>query len=262
MKKRSIHIKFVFSCIIFIILISINIIASAKYVFEYSFTVANVNIDLTKPIIEVLDIQNTNEGYQEYANKTHVITLKVKVTEKNIDIAKDTLDPREIEVRVDEVKQNPQIWVNEIKRNNDEIYYDILLGNIEENGNLTVIIKDGAIINTKNMESDKKVIDTQITIDNIAPIGLFREEAIKDGKSEAVINTFEQIREIEGWEFLNYNTELRKVFTYNIAFKLKITDYAQNSADVEIVITQARNIENKKEILNSEWMFNSRLVKN
>ena len=254
MKKNKIHNKFVLSCIIFIILISINLVTSAKYVFEYNFTVAKVNIDLTKPNIELLEIQNTNKGYEKYANNTHLITIKIKIIEDDID-TKNILDPQKIEINVDEIKQEPEISVNEVKRSNNEIYYDILLKNIKGNGNLTVIIQEGAITNNKNRKNDEKIIDTQITIDNIAPIALFREEIIENEKVEAVINTLETIRNIDGWNIFN-NTELRKIFDYNIAFKLELFDYAQNSVNVQIVITQAKNIENKKSILNPEGLFN------
>ena len=130
-----------------------------------------------------------------------------------------------------------------------------MLKNIKGNGNLTVIIQEGAITNNKNRKNDEKIIDTQITIDNIAPIALFREEIIENEKVEAVINTLETIRNIDGWNIFN-NTELRKIFDYNIAFKLELFDYAQNSVNVQIVITQAKNIENKKSILNPEGLFN------
>ena len=132
MKKNKIHNKFVLSCIIFIILISINLVTSAKYVFEYNFTVAKVNIDLTKPNIELLEIQNTNKGYEKYSINTHLITIKIKIIEDDID-TKNILDPQKIEINVDEIKQEPEISVNEVKRSNNEIYYDILLKNIKGN---------------------------------------------------------------------------------------------------------------------------------
>ena len=43
-----------------------------------------MNIDRTKPKIELIEIQNTNTNYPKYANKTHTISFKIKITEKNI----------------------------------------------------------------------------------------------------------------------------------------------------------------------------------
>lgn len=244
MKKRNMKNKLFISSIIFIILICINVITNAKYIFEYSFAVANVNIDLSKPVIEVIDIENSNIGYEKYANKTHQIIIKIKVVEKNIDIALDSLDPREIEVRVDQTKQDPIIKVFETGRNNDEIYYDIWIANIQGNGNLSLIIAEGAIRDTKDMKSEKKVIDTQITVDNMAPMVIYNKHIIGENKVEVVLNTLEPIRKIEGWEEYRSSTEFRKIFTSNIAFKLQLTDYAQNSIDVEIVITEAGKLGN------------------
>ena len=51
---------------------------------ENTIDVANMNIDRTKPKIELIEIQNTNTNYPKYANKTHTISFKIKVTEKNI----------------------------------------------------------------------------------------------------------------------------------------------------------------------------------
>ena len=42
-----------------------------------------MNIDRTKPKIELIEIQNTNTNYPKYANKTHTISFKIKVTAKN-----------------------------------------------------------------------------------------------------------------------------------------------------------------------------------
>ena len=56
----------------------------AKYIFQNEFCVANLNIDRTKPKIELVDIKNTNSEYPNYANKTHIITVRIKVTDKNL----------------------------------------------------------------------------------------------------------------------------------------------------------------------------------
>ena len=64
--------------------ISISTIIQAKYIFQNEFCVANLDIDRTKPKIELLSIQNNNVGYEGYANKTHIITIKLKITDKNL----------------------------------------------------------------------------------------------------------------------------------------------------------------------------------
>ena len=41
------------------------------------------NIDKEPPIAEIIEIINTNTGYESYANKTHEITVKIKISDEN-----------------------------------------------------------------------------------------------------------------------------------------------------------------------------------
>ena len=241
MKKRNVKNKLLISSIIFIVLIEINVMTNAKYIFEYSFNVANVNIDLTKPEIEIISIENNNEGYEKYANKTHEIKIKLKVVQKNIDIGYDTIEPREIEVEVGEAQKIPIKRIVETERNNDEIYYEITLTYILGDGNLSLTIIDGAIKNSKKMKSDTKTIDTQITIDNSEPTLTYDTYMVDKDTIGVKVTTSEPVRDVEGWEKLESNTEFRKSFTGNSACKLEITDYAQNIGTFEIVIQSAKN---------------------
>ena len=79
MDKRKI---FLLAFIIFIL--GINSIAYGKYVIDYVSTVAKIDIDRTPPKITILEMNNTNTNYEAYANKTHTLTAKIKVIEKNI----------------------------------------------------------------------------------------------------------------------------------------------------------------------------------
>ena len=58
--------KIIFLGIIIIFLITIHTSSSAKYIFNNQFEIADLNIDRTKPKIEVIDIQNTNKGHVIY----------------------------------------------------------------------------------------------------------------------------------------------------------------------------------------------------
>ena len=71
-------------------IISISTTIHAKYIFQNEFYIANLNIDRTKPKIELVNITNNNTGYESYANNRHTITIKVKITDKNLkDVIKD-----------------------------------------------------------------------------------------------------------------------------------------------------------------------------
>ena len=60
----------------FIIIVLINTNIYAKYVIEYTNTVANIKIDNIPPSIQLMSINNTNTLYGGYANQTHTIKVQ------------------------------------------------------------------------------------------------------------------------------------------------------------------------------------------
>lgn len=161
-----------------LLLISINSISNAKYIFDFEFDVADLNIDRTKPKIEYISVYNNNLGYEKYANKTHIIKVNVKVTEKNI--GQDILENDEIKLKVnDKFVNNSEIVVKLIEKNVDSYIYEITLKNLTGNGLLDIVIEKGAITDLGGLESDQLLINTGITIDNIAPETEFRKKRSK-----------------------------------------------------------------------------------
>ena len=68
----------VFFCVfILIVLISLN--CYAKYVIESNIEVATIKIDGERPIIELVEIENSNNKYPQYASERHTIKAKIKV---------------------------------------------------------------------------------------------------------------------------------------------------------------------------------------
>ena len=202
-----------------------------------------MNIDRTKPKIELIEIQNTNTNYPKYANKTHRISFKIKVTEKNIkenNFVKDffgfKLDGKNIDI------VNGNLSIKEIESTNEGKIYKIDIKGISGNGKLSMQIKEGAIIDKGGLKSESQNIQTGITIDNIAPVGKFKETKIQDGKVNGEITLNENIRKIDGWSFKDNNLKITKEFTNNISYQLPITDYAGNTSNVDINITQATYI--------------------
>lgn len=225
------------------ILISINTISSAKYIIENTIDVANMNIDRTKPKIELIEIQNTNTNYPKYANKTHTISFKIKVTEKKIkenNFVKDFLGFKLDENNINIAEDN--FSIKEIESTNEGKIYKIDIKGIIGNGKLSMQIKEGAIIDKGGLKSKSQNIQTGITIDNTAPVGKFKEVKIQDGKVNGEITLSENIRKIDGWSFKDNNLKITKEFTNNISYKLPITDYAGNTSNVDINITQATYI--------------------
>lgn len=202
-----------------------------------------MNIDRTKPKIELIEIQNTNTNYPKYANKTHTISFKIKVTEKKIkenNFVKDffgfKLDENNINIAEDNFS------IKEIESTNEGKIYKIDIKGIIGNGKLSMQIKEGAIIDKGGLKSESQNIQTGITIDNTAPVGKFKEVKIQDGKVNGEITLSENIRKIDGWSFKDNNLKITKEFTNNISYQLPITDYAGNTSNVDINITEATYI--------------------
>lgn len=231
--------KIIYLFLLVIFLLSVNTITSAKYVIDKNMLIANINIDRTKPVIEVIQIKNTNEGYEKYANKTHTITVTIKIIEKNI---KDVyLDKQHIDLFVGDKSVIPNnLTVNKIQAN--ENIYELVFNGISENGNLNINIKKGTVIDKAGWENEVVNINTQIVIDNIAPEGIFTEQSIDVGKVNANIKLSEQIRNLDGWQFSEDNLNINKDFTNNISYELPIMDFAGNVSKVNIDITKATYI--------------------
>ena len=147
-----------------------------------------------------------------------------KLYENNINIAEDNFS------------------IKEIESTNEGKIYKIDIKGIIGNGKLSMQIKEGAIIDKGGLKSESQNIQTGITIDNTAPVGKFKEVKIQDGKVNGEIILSENIRKIDGWSFKDNNLKITKEFTNNISYQLPITDYAGNTSNVDINITQATYI--------------------
>lgn len=219
----------------------INTVANAKYIIKNEFYIANLNIDRTKPKIELIGITNTNTHYENYANKTHTINVKVKITDQNF--KNIFCDKEHIKIKIDNTYINSEdMEITRIKDLREEKNYQIQLRNIEGNGKLKIEFIEGTAIDLSELKNDKVEFDTNIIIDNTKPTGEFVENKIANGKINGVINVSEQIRNVEGWDFSGDKQHLSKEFTNNISYKLPIKDYAGNENFVEVNITQATYI--------------------
>lgn len=226
---------------LFIVIIAMGSVTSAKYLIEYQNKVVVIDIDRNPPKIELVGLQNTNVGYEKYANQTHTITAQIKVTEEHIISNNMSLENLVVQVNGKDAEiQN--IKVVEKKREGDSIYYDIILTGIQTEGILSFIIKEGTIVDKSYNVNPETVISTDIQIDNTSPDGIFSETEIEEGKVLATILANEKIRGVEGWKLTQNEMQLEKEFTNNISYIFTITDLAQNTKEIEINISKATNI--------------------
>lgn len=227
--------------LISISIISINTIINAKYIIQNEFNIASLDIDRTKPKIELISITNNNTGYEAYANKTHTIDITVKITDRNL---KDIFcDKDHIKVKLDGKYINLEnMKFTKTKDLKEEKIYQIQLKNIEENGKLKIEFIEGTAIDIAELKNDKVEFDTNIIIDNILPKGELTENKISEGKVNGIINLSEKIRKLEGWELSEDKLKAEKEFTNNISYELPIIDYAGNKSIINVNITKATYI--------------------
>ena len=140
--------------IIFVALLGINTAVYGKYVIEYTNTIANIDIDRNPPKIEMLNIENTNTGYEKYANQTHTITAKIKVTEKNI--IQNNFNKDNVQILIGGQVQNiPNMEISQIEKGNDYIIYKVVLQKILGDGILEIKVNAGTIIDKSNNQIKK-----------------------------------------------------------------------------------------------------------
>ena len=222
--------------LIAIVLLQIAIVnnkVDAKYSMQNEFYIANIDIDNTKPKIEIISITNDNVGYNGYANKNNIINIEVKFTDKNIENI--FLDENHIKFKLDD--ENATIGnISFIKQKDEtmEKIYKIELKNIEGNGKLKIEFMEGIIEDLGELKNEYIEYDTNIIIDNIAPTGEFTEEILSDGKSKGSIVLNELIRELEGWNTIDNGLKIEKEFTNKISYELPIYDLAGNKTIINI----------------------------
>ncbi len=233
---------FLIFCLFFIILFMIPFFyqnSFSKYIIDDSFTAINIQID-KKPIIEVISVSNTNTDYEKYANYTHDITLRIKITEKNIKINQCNSDTIQILINNEIVSSSMQVDL--ISSQNGIYIYDITISNLTGNGSLSVVFPEGMIEDIYGQKNDYLKYDTNIIIDNIAPSSTCEELSVEDGKSQYIISANESLRPIDSWDFYQSNTAISKVFPSPISYPITITDYASNTSEVLINVQNATNI--------------------
>ena len=233
MDKRKI---FLLAFIIFIL--GINSIAYGKYVIDYVSTVAKIDIDRTPPKITILEMNNTNTNYEAYANKTHTLTAKIKVIEKNI--VENNFNTNNVKILVNkQVQENKIISINKIEEKQDYIIYEVILENILGDGILEIKVNEGTIVDKSNNINEETILATGIKIDNTPPETTFKQKLLESGKVNANITANEGIRAVEGWNISDDKKTLNKEFPSNTSYIFEVTDFAQNTSEVNVKITQA-----------------------
>ena len=137
------------------------------------------------------------------------------------------------------------------------IIYEIKLNKILGDGNLKIKVKEGTIKDVSGNINQETILDTKIQIDNTIPVISFTQQESQNGKIIANLKANEKIRTVNGWDLSEDRLTLSKEFASNVSYPFKITDLAQNIAEVDLNITKATNIVIKYGAFNqkTKWSF-------
>lgn len=212
----------------------------AKYTIEDIHPVAKINIDCSEPIIQMMKVTNSND-YSAYANKTHTISVQLKVIEKNI--IQNNLSPTTLKIKVGDNFITPTFQsFSLVSSTPTEKNYEFSFTNATSDGSFRLVIPEGIIKDKSGQVNSEKTYITGIRIDNTPPSGSLKETYLSNGKSKAEISLSEIVRPISGWN-LNYSTDtLSKEFPNPVSYSLPIIDYAQNSSEVLLKIVKPTSI--------------------
>ena len=210
------------------------------------------NIDRQKPEIEVISIQNSNKNYEEYANNNHNVVARIQI--KDIKLQSNN-NLELLNIKVGENINQCYKEINIINQNETEITFDINISSIENNGRLKINFPENYIVDFAGNGNEKIEFDLGIEIDNINPKGEYLQNILENGKVEAIIQTDEVIRNIDGWN--GNGVRFTKVFPANVSYIIKVFDYAENMSELEVNVTNASYIKLIYAAHNSEigWTF-------
>lgn len=206
---------------------------------ESNANIIITNIDKEPPIAEIIEIKNTNTGYEKYANKTHEIIVKIKISDENKII--DNL--QDFKILVGDKENNCTKEINKIQEEENYIIYELKLKNIEENGQLVIKILENSFEDIVGNKMSEKTLDIGIKIDNISPVIEYNQNKLEDGKILAQIIGNEEIRQISGWELDKTQKINSKKFISDIKYQKEVKDLAGNVANVEIDVKDSEFLE-------------------
>ena len=99
----------------FIICLNVKTQIYAKYTISHNFDIANIELDRTKPTIQIIKEETTNIQNNKYANNKDEIILIAEIKERNIE--KEAIDKSKITVKVENKTINPNIEIKKVEEN-------------------------------------------------------------------------------------------------------------------------------------------------
>ncbi len=223
---------------IFVACLFFQVTSYSKYVFSSTLDAVDINVDRVKPILSVLDVQNSNTKHTSYASKKHTITLNVQEEEKNMNNV--GIDKEKIEILVGgKIVKPSEVKISNVSKDGQKAIYKIIISGITGDGNLQVKFKEGTVVDMAGWKNEQCIHDTKIIIDNTIPDITFLETLISKGNSQGKITSNEVIEGVSGWNIDISKKILSKNYEKNTSEQVTITDYAGNENNISIKIEKA-----------------------
>ena len=223
----------------------------AKYIFKYEETIFELDIDRTLPKAEVIQITNTNAGYENYANKSHEILITIKVFDNHQLI--NNLKDFEIFVNTKESDCTKETKI--LEKTENYIIYQLKLTNILEEGELFIKIPENSFEDNSKNKMEECLLKTGIFIDNTAPVVNYSQTIKSNGKVVANLISNEEVRNLDGWLLDDTRKIHSKEFISDVSYHRNIIDLAGNISNVNIDVKDATylGLEIKAHMSSSAW---------
>ena len=222
---------------IFICCIMISTNANAKYIYDEIIDVADINIKITVPKLRVTKYTGGKPEYNYNIMSGSGIILNVEAIGEGFDeMQKDKIEclvnGKAIEVG--------KIRINKLKDvdGGSEFYINITTFYTEEEGMISIVFKEGAVIDKNGIPNKEFRYDTTTFINKGAPSLTIIQKKLEDGSVEVKIISEEPVKEVENWIRDETNTTLTKIYTKSTTERIRVHDYGGNltMADIKVII--------------------------
>lgn len=179
---------------IFLILCSDYNIIYAKYILQNEFYIANVNIDRTKPKIEVLDIEDTDISKSDTSLRIYNVEIKLKFIEKKL--KNIFLDKKHVNVKLgDKYISEFEFEFNEVENNDKGRIYSLRFKNLKGSGRLKIELNEGTLVDEGGLKNKFFEVETYLDVKDFENDDYYEiefEESEEGDNSE-----FQEIEEVE-----------------------------------------------------------------
>ena len=222
---------------IFICCIMISTNANVKYIYDEIIEVADINIKITVPKLRVTKYTGGKPEYNYNIFASSAIILNVEALGDGIEqMQKDKIecliDGKAIEVE--------KIGITKLRNveGGIEFYIKITGFHTEEEGMISVVFKEGAVIDKNGIPNKEFRYDTVTFINKGAPNLTVVQKKLEDGSVEVKIIADEPVKEVENWTRDETMTILTRIYTESTTERVGVNDFGGNltMADIKVII--------------------------